>query len=254
LKTIAVIPVKGRLPLLRVTLSRLHEKNRVEHIICVGDTEEERKLCNSCGAEFVEHPNNPLGKKWNAGFLKAKVYNPDFIVYVGSSDWLSDNWVNTMLPYAEKHLLVGKRDFYMLHYYRTWLIREHKIKLALWPHYPKDSPRFDEPIGIGRILSREFLECVNWMPFDDWRNDAMDACMWRKLKEVQLLTGKEKEEIDPKFTCGVIENENIKSLAVSCDAWGNLHKSDFRFPHIEYNDTKQLWLLKYFPEALKIEL
>src|SRR5690606_22884619 len=48
-KCIAVIPIKGRLPLLKHTIRRLYKKNGVFKVICVGETKEERVLVESEG-------------------------------------------------------------------------------------------------------------------------------------------------------------------------------------------------------------
>src|SRR5688572_7366782 len=94
----ACLAVQGRLPLLRYTIKRLFEKNKVDRVICSGDQPEDRKLCESLGAIWVQARNNPLGNKWNKSFQEAAKYNPDACVFVGSSDWISDNWIPFMKP------------------------------------------------------------------------------------------------------------------------------------------------------------
>lgn len=237
LKTIAVIPVKGRLPLLKVTLTRLYEKNKVGHVICVG-SEDERALCESCGAEFHEHKNNPLGKKWNYGFLKAKEHNPDAVVYVGSSDWLSDNWLNVLLPFVDRYPIVGKMDYNMVHV-------SDVVRLAWWPSYRPGSGRENELIGIGRLLSSEFLDAINWQPFFDDAEKGMDGAMYLKLGECQ------KKGFRPALSYNFHE---IQSLSVSCDKWNNMHLSDFNQPGIVKFRYPEYWLKLWFPEALTLEL
>lgn len=228
-----MIPVHGRLPLLQRTIKRLYFNNGVSHIICVGDTDEERRLCHHMGAEFLKHDNKPLGKKWNTGFLKAKESNPDAVVYVGSSDWISDNWLPVLLPLVEEHDIIGKTDFNMLH------IGE-ETKLAHWPHYPLGSGRENESIGIGRLLSRDFLERINWTPFDDYLNMSMDFSMWKKFtnncKGGQLL----------------FNSVEVQSLAISCDSWDNMHKGDFDSGAVYPFRFPLLWLKMWFPDAIEL--
>lgn len=256
MKTIAVIPVKGRLPLLKVTLERLYEKNGVNHIICIGDSREEEIACLKSGAEFVYHENKPLGRKWNAGFLIAKQYKPDFILYVGSSDWLSDNWLDITLPIAEKYYMVGKFDYYMLHYGKQWFSNKIHKKLVYWPHYPPGSKRRNEPIGIGRVLNRDFLNAVLWQPFvDHWNggtSGGMDYAMWRKLGILQQHSGRKPDKLN-EMNCFVVKNDNLKSLSLSCYKWSNMHDSDFRFNHIEKIDNVNEFLVQWFPEAMTLE-
>jgi hypothetical protein len=216
----------------RVTLRRLFLKNKVDHVICVGSTEEEEKLCTSKGAEFLTHANKPLGKKWNYGFLKAKEYRPEFIVYVGSSDWLSDNYLPAVLPLAENIDMIGKPDFNMLHI-------GSKLQCANWPGYASiNNSRAHEPIGAGRILRADFLDKINWQPFDDYLNMAMDYSMYQKLLNVggSLM---------------MFNSPEIQILSVSCDLWGNMHNQDFNKNVINFRDP-ELWLKTWFPEALEL--
>jgi hypothetical protein len=232
MKTLAVIPVHGRLPLLKVTIQRLYDKNKVDHVICVGETEDEKTICLKSGAEFITHKNKPLGRKWNAGFLKAKEYNPDAVVYVGSSDWLSDNWIPVLFPLVEKYELIGKKDYNMLHI-------SNDFKLGHWKQYPLGSGREDEPIGIGRLLSNRFLNIVDWQPFDDYLNKSMDYSMMFKLRN--------------KGTCYIYNSPEIQSLSISCDKWSNMHTSDLQQPNVIKFSHPEMWLKIWFPEALKID-
>lgn len=237
--TVAVIPVHGRLPLLKITLQRLYNKNGVGHIICIGETEEERQVCNSQGCEFLKHQNKPLGKKWNAGFMKAKEHKPDAVVYVGSSDWLSDNWLPVLLPFIkEGYFMIGKPDVNLLHIGK-------EMKIAWWPHYSLGTGRENELIGAGRILSSEFLDRIDWQPFDDYLNNSMDFSMWKKLANLQ------KDGVTPVACYNLHE---IQSLAISCDKWNNMHSNDYDLPNVIPFAQPEMWLKKWFPEALKLEL
>ena len=89
---VAVMAVRGRLPLLKYTVQRLLQKNGCMAVVCVGDSDDEQRVCQEAGAHFVFHDNEPLGAKWNAGFIYAQKLNPKGCLFVGSSDWLSDNW------------------------------------------------------------------------------------------------------------------------------------------------------------------
>jgi hypothetical protein len=233
MKSLAVIPVHGRLSLLKITIQRLFYKNNVDHIICVGDTDEEKQLCQRAGAEFITFPNKPLGKKWNAGFLRAKDYNPDVVVYVGSADWLSDNWVPVMMSALSTHSIIGKQDYNMLHY-------SSGRTVAFWPGYPLGSGRELEPIGIGRLLSNDFLDKVEWQPFDDYLNKSMDYSMMFKLMKIG-------------GSCFLFNSPEIQSLSVSCDKWSNMHNSDFNSGVIRFRQP-DTWLSRWFPEALTLEL
>ena len=204
---VAVIPIKGRLELLTQTIKRLKAKNNVSTVICVGETLTEKNCVQKAGGVFVIHRNDPLGAKWNYGFKFAKKYNPDAVLFVGSSDWLSDNWVDQMMVKINEGAdLVGKREFYMLD------INSNKniYRACRWDGYPKGE-RYNEPIGIGRLLSNKILEQMNWSPFNPLRNSSMD---WFMYKTVMELKGK----------ISLVTDADLVSLSISTDAWPNKHK------------------------------
>lgn len=234
LKTIAVIPVHGRLPLVSVTIDRLYNKNGINHVICVGSTEEEQSVCTSAGAEFLNYPNKPLGRKWNHGFKKAQEYKPDFVVYVGSSDWISDNWLPVMTHLAKDFAIVGKPDFNILHINKGF-------KLGNWPGYPSGSGREFEPIGGGRMLNAGWLDSIGWKPFDNYLNGSMDYSMMKKL--------------DPKKDLVMVFNSpEIQIMAISCERWSNMHFRDFDSGGVIKFRNPEEWLKIWFPEALNLNL
>lgn len=236
-----MIPVHGRLPLLKVTIERLFNKNGVDHVICIGESEDEKKVINNCGAEYLCFQNKPLGRKWNHGFLKAKEYRPDAVVYAGSSDWLSDNWLPVLMPLIDNgFFMAGKLDYNMVHYTRGI------FRAAWWPGYQPETGRQNELIGIGRILSCDFLDAIGWLPFENDWNKGMDFSMYLKLGELQ------KKGMNARVIA--YNSHEIQSLSVSCDQWTNLHLSDFNQPGLVMFQRPELWLKSWFPEALKLEL
>lgn len=226
MKVIAVIPVYGRLPLLPYTIGRLYEKNHVDHVICVGD-ENERKTCEKAGAQYLIAPNT-LGLKWNNGFEEAGRQKAEAIVFVGSSDWLSDNWL-TAAKYLDKYDMIGKLDFNMTH------VCQSAILLSNWPGYPKGNPRHGEAIGIGRMIRAEMLDKFKWRPFRDDANMSMD---WQMLQNVKKYNGKIHTITD-----------DIQSLSISTEVWQNKHK--FFTPDTKPIPEGKEWLLKRFPEIFQ---
>ena len=212
----------------------MYRKNKIDHVICVGDQKDDKEVCKKAGASWVEYKNKPLGEKWNAGFLKAKDYNPDAVLYVGSSDWVSDNWIEVTEPFLNKFDIVGKTDFNMLHYGK-------ERKVVHWTGYQAGSWREHEPIGIGRMLSAKFMEKVNWQPVASELNNSMDGSMIQKLNK-----------------CGgslfLFNSIEIQSLSLSCDEWSNLHKEniDKSLPNTYPIFKPEFFLKTWFPEAMEL--
>jgi hypothetical protein len=201
---VAAIPVLGRHPLLKYTIKRLLTKCGVSEVVCVGE-EEDRSTCEEYGAKFTHQANYPLGAKWNRAFQEAKSLDPDAILFVGSSDWISDDWCKTLYPYLEDHYMVGKLGCHLLDIGQSY-------RLLYWPGYRYGSRRFDprrndEPIGIGRLLSREFLKKIDYKPFDDHQDNSLDWEMYLKSKDKTKIA-----------------TDDVHSMAISTNLWDNKHK------------------------------
>lgn len=230
-KVVACIPVFGRLPLLHHTITRLLKKNHVDHVICVGGNEE-RYTCEKAGAHFILHQNKPLGKKWNTAFQEAKQFKPDACLFVGSSDFISDNWVPTLIKHTDKHDLIGLPGCYFVD------ISPICYRLLYWSGYV--GRRAGESIGIGRLITSRFLSKIDWKPFDDHIDNSLDFSMYRRvMAENRLL-------VDTKEVC---------SLSISTSFWQNKH--DF-YQHwngqlkSDIIENPEHWLKDNFPEVLKV--
>lgn len=235
MKTIAVIPVFGRIPLVKHTVERLYKKNGVDLVICVGQTEPERIACEKSEAVFIKHPNKPLGAKWNHGFKLAKQYKPDSVLFVGSSDWLSENWLPKLNPHLKDYAMVGKPDCYLLDInYRKKIYRA-----CHWPGYICE--RKGEPIGIGRLLSADIMDKMNWEPFLDRMDGSLDFVMMRKI---EAAGGKIK----------LLKDDSVKSMAISTDQWPQKHRFEDhwlqRMPSKIISEPKEL--MDEFPESYHI--
>ena len=205
---VAVIPVFGREPLLKYTIRRAFEKNKVNYVIVIGESESEYKTAISEGAVFIKHKNRPLGKKWNAGFIYSKRFNPDALLFIGSSDWISENWMDR----AYTEILngagyVGKSDFDMVD------IKEGTRRFCKWYGYV--CKRKDETIGIGRLVSRKLLDAINFSPFPDNKDNSMDYGMYLHC-------------INYKMPIKILTNDSI-FLSISCDLWKNMHEFNMHY-------------------------
>jgi glycosyltransferase involved in cell wall biosynthesis len=204
MKIIAVIPVHGRRPLIKHTISRLLKKNGVYKVICVGEQPKDERECRDAGAEWVQHKNFPLGEKWNAGFIEAKKYSPDACLFVGSSDWLSDNWIPVLREYVRDFDLIGLPGCYFL----DVNAKVNAFRACYWPGY--SGKREGESIGIGRIISAKVLDKINWQPFDSAIDHSLDFSM---VKKVQDAGGK----------ILLVKSTELMSLSISSSEWPNKH-------------------------------
>lgn len=233
-RVIACLPVHGRLPLLKLTIERLYRVNGCYKVICAGDGLEEKKLCESLGAVWVPHQNQPLGAKWNAAFMKAKEFNPDAVVYVGSSDWLVSSWFSIMEPIIKEKHFVGPAGCYFLD------IGEER-RAVWWAGYKTSrfhQNRADETIGIGRMLSRELMDKIGWKPFDDTFDNSLDRSMKERCRKV----GVDDYMMDIKG-----------ALSISTNRWMNKHKFEHHYGNaLPSERLDPNYLCSLFPEALTL--
>lgn len=232
-RVIAVVPVKGRLPLLPYTIKRLLHKNGCAQVICVGDGKGEKEVCEEAGAIWISYPNKPLGDKWNHGFLAARQFNPDACLYVGSSDWLSNDWLTIMQPYLKEHKTIGVPGCYFMDI-------GGKIRVVNWKGYVGE--RSNETIGIGRLLSREILDRINWKPFDQLKDSSLD----RSMKEITSKHGAKDY---------MVLDSGLKAVSLSTNLWENKHQFMHHWggliPSDKVEDVERFLL--DFPEAKQLQ-
>jgi hypothetical protein len=231
---VAPIPVNGRRPLLKITITRL-QKAGVK-VICMGHDPEDKELCIKLGAEWIEISNDPLGAKWNAGFMAAKKYNPTGVLFVGSSDWVSDNYIQEAEDKLKEFDMVGKLGCHFIDV-------DDKIRLVNWTGYGK-GPRSYEPIGIGRMLSNRFLDKINWQPFDKRLNSGLDWAMWLRA-------------IISDASIGIFDADEIQFLSISTDKWENKHKFEDhwtgKLKSERITGKEQIAFLQSFPEIYDLQ-
>lgn len=228
----AIIPVHGRLPLITQTIKRLLSKNNIDFIVCVCSTHEEADCIQQSftldGLSTFVHDNKPLGSKWNAGFIEAKKYSPDACLFVGSSDWLSDNWVSSLLPLMDKYDMIGTPGCHFLD-----IKEKNKFRVIDWGGYLGE--RSNESIGIGRMLSARILHRIGWKPFTDSKDGSLDYDMFLKVKRAGGKTA-------------MVRHPELISLSISTDQWGNKHRFE---DHVKGELRRNSFHIKNVGEFLK---
>lgn len=229
-RVVACVPVFGRGPLVEQTIKRLYNKNGVYRVICSGSEADDKIVCEKAGAVWVQHRNQPLGAKWNAAFKEAKKYNPHACLFAGSSDWLSDNWLDELCPFLDDYDLIGVPGCHFLH------LADEPL-LCNWKGYTNG--RKGESIGIGRLLSRQLLERLQYAPFHPEINNSLDNSM-------QQNSTKHAARIH------MVDSSKIKAVSISTNLWSNKHQfSDHylgRLPSEKIMDVNN-FIETNFPEA-----
>lgn len=238
MNTVAVIPVHGRIPLLPLTIGRL-VKNNIKVISC-GHTDEEKDVCEKAGADFIQVPSStPLGQKWQCCIDIARLREADAVCIMGSSDWISNNWVGVLSQDFDKYGMVGTAGILFLD-----VQANNQKRMIHWGGYA--GQREGEPIGTGRILSRRLLAMLDWQVFDRHIDHSLDYSTMKKIWAIQNKWGFNPIYCSP--------SKDIAALSISTYRWVNKHnfERESAYPTARWIDNPDEILNKYFPEGLNI--
>ena len=170
----------------------------------MGHEREALDIAQEFNVDFVSISNDPLGTKWNAGFQVSKNHNPDGVMFMGSSDWCSDDYVDSVRLHLKDFGMLGMLGCHFADV-------SDEIRLVHWKGYGQGQ-RYLEPIGIGRVLRADFLQKINWSPFNPQLSSGLDWSMWLKAIKTNQDIG-----ILP-------DNGQIKLMSISTNKWVNKHK------------------------------
>jgi len=191
-------------------INRLRDQFDITPVIVGSEGEVSKALCKKYGFLYLERPNNPLGRKFNAGLQVFKIFPVDYVIIMGSDDLISNNLIETYMPYMEKgHDLIGILDIY----YYDILTK----KLHYWPGYgncQKDKKRRNEPLGLARCISNKMINLVNWHLWDNNVNKGLDWIMWQRLKRVQCKPVSVKLTAINAFAVDLKSGHNINNLGL----------------------------------------
>ncbi|MEB3884952.1 tetratricopeptide repeat protein [Lyngbya sp. CCY1209] len=180
--------VWSRPELTRVVLShysdlqkQLSGKIQLELLAVGSEGETSRQVCESCGFDYLEHPNLPLSAKWEYGLNRCADYDPDAVIIVGSDDIVSRGLIEFYDQKLREGLVfVGIKDGYF------WDVMSGQM--MWWKGYGRlDTRRFGETIGMARCLARPLLDRLN---FSAWKglqiNKRLDRIVTQKLLDLGL--------------------------------------------------------------------
>jgi len=168
MKFVVLTCLWGRLPLADYVLG-CFARHRVAGVnldlLAVGsEGEASRSVVQRHGFRYLEHFNQPLGSKWNAGLAACRGLDADAVVIVGSDDILNRQYFET----AER--VMGAVDYFGL--LDLWFWDLPTGRFGHWGGFANS--RRGEPIGLGRCLSRDLLDRLGWRLWEPRRKEALD--------------------------------------------------------------------------------
>lgn len=169
-----VVPVRGRFDKTRVCLRQLARtceslgSEGIQATAAVVGDDDNLDTAKECGFWTVRQENYPLGRKWNDGYQCALQEGADFVVPIGSDDWV-DPIIFTDLP-GVTELRCSRLSS---------VVSENGMRISplkVW---------YDGGDGV-RIMPRNLLERLNGRPAEEGRDRAIDTSIMRNL---QLIHG-----------------------------------------------------------------
>ena len=230
MSVVAIIPVKGRLSLLVWTLDRLKELNKVDHIVLVGHEHDAKEIADLMDLDWVHHPNFPLGMKYNEGWEYAyRKYDPDHYIFMGASDWMSVDWIPTMVALIGSNGMIGRSEKY---YYNISPMGNRLVH-----HKGSD-------VGMCSIVSRGVVAEYGGRPFNDVMDTDLDWSLRANVKEIGM---------NVHDLMGVPCN----CMSISYYKWFNMYNFEGYWNNRHYSDRMsdgRNWLREHFRDALEMTL
>lgn len=135
----------------------------------------DKKSVDIHGFEYHDFPNQPLSAKAQHR-LELSKNRADYYLFLGSDDLMD---VKLFGYYLEK--IKEGYDFIAPYDIYYWF----KNIIYYSSGYKQDSPRYKEPLAVGRCLSNKLLNEFNWQLWTEERKIGLDAGVWKKLKRVK---------------------------------------------------------------------
>ncbi len=115
----------------------------------------EKMIAKELDLIYVDHRNHPLGQKWQAGLNKCREIKADAVLICGSDDLITSGWVEEFRNiYKNEAMLYGTSYW---HVYNP--VTDELIEVDYITDIRQD------PIGAGRIVSKELLDKLDWQIF-----------------------------------------------------------------------------------------
>ena len=135
------------------------------------------QLAATHGVDYLDAPNEPLGAKFNAVLARAREREADAVLIMGSDDVFDEMTAAAYMRYLTPGTYVGLQDF--------WCYDVQNEQLGYWPGYSRDR-RWLEPAGSGRLLTRTYLDPLDWALWDDTKHRGMDHSAFERMTAAGL--------------------------------------------------------------------
>ena len=131
--------------------------------VCVGDKTDVTYKYN---CYHIPYKNEPVSQKFNIACQKAREWEVDAVIVMGSDDIMNIQLFNAITSRSEDFVAI--RDIYLYSLEKGYINELRYIKTNM--------------VGCARMLSRELLDRVNWTPWKRERDWGLDQVMLQTIK------------------------------------------------------------------------
>ena len=152
---------------------RQSKKYGFDVIVVGSEGDVSRNLAKDC--IYIEHPNNPVSDKHNAGVAKAKEIGCNGVILMGSDDIVSDNYFDFVKSKEGSDSVIGLKDLY---FYST-----RDKHLTYFKGYANNA----QTVGAGRFFPLSVLEKMNWTLWSSGLNRGLDTDCSNRLASKGII-------------------------------------------------------------------
>ncbi|MCO6501347.1 MAG: hypothetical protein J5I47_13360 [Vicingus serpentipes] len=151
------------------------ENFKLELVVVGSEKDKSKSLCEGITPHYIEHPNKPLGSKWNAGVRYCKSLDFDYLLATGSDDIISTSALEVYKRYTDEGFeYLGWKDFYLLDTIHQ--------RMKYWAGY--QTKRQGESVGAGRFFSKELIKKMDYSLWSEGKNIGLDGSLTKKIKQI----------------------------------------------------------------------
>lgn len=192
-------------------MAHIRDKFGIEMLVIGSDGEISKNMTEGYGHLYMEFENKPVSNKWNGGMAKMREYEPDYVMTLDSDDFLSDSLFEEYIRLIStgNFNMVGVADSYFVSFH---LKRAHFDKCFYWQGYG----RGDVIMGCSKVVSRDILDAVDWVPWPEGRGGGLNNHFHRKVSGAMTFPYKKAViniKKDNHFHIDIKTNGNISSIS-----------------------------------------
>jgi hypothetical protein len=154
-------------------IQNLKPKSELQVFTVGSEGQKSKSLASQYGFRYIEYSNKNLSHKHNHACDQARMWKPDYCLFLGSDDIINQSTLDFLESEMAKGTdFVAFKDFY---FYDL-----NTGKASYWGGY-RDK-RTGHSVGAGRLVSAKLMAKWRWKPFETRHSRVLDDSIQNRLK------------------------------------------------------------------------